>query len=694
MSKNLVIVESPAKAKTISKILGKNYKVMASVGHVRDLPKSKMGIDIENNYEPQYITIRGKGDVIKELKAARKKVDTVYLATDPDREGEAIAWHLAAILGLDNTQAFRIEFHEITKDAVKAALKSPKVLNHTLVDAQQARRVLDRLVGYSISPMLWRKIRKGLSAGRVQSAATKIICDREREIKAFVPEEYWSIHPSFKSSDGHAFEAQYYGYQGKSAELPDEASVKTVLDAIEGKPFIVTKVSKKQKSRSSYACFTTSSLQQEAANRYGFTTKKTMMIAQQLYEGITVQDGTVGLITYMRTDSVRISEEARKTLREFIEETYRKEYLIETSRKRPVAKSSQDAHEAIRPTGVQRTPESVTSYLTNDQLKLYRLIWERFVASEMADAISDSVQATISCNDHDFRANGSKLRFEGFLKVYSYASVTENELPLLTESDQMKLLKMNNEQHFTQPPARFSEATLVKEMEELGIGRPSTYAPTIGTILARGYVVKEKKNLLPTELGMIINEILEEYFDRIVDVRFTAEMENQLDLVSTGDLQWREVIDTFYQPFALDLKHADEALEKIDLSEMTDIPCDKCGAPMMIKHGRFGKFMACSKYPECSNTKPILNRIGIKCPVCHVGDAVERKTKKFKNFYGCSEFPACNFVSWNKPVGRDCPECGSFLVEQRTKKKSQISCSSKTCSYHEELDQGNNDSEK
>ncbi len=687
MSKNLVIVESPAKAKTISKILGKNYKVMASVGHVRDLPKSKMGIDIDNNYEPQYITIRGKGDVIKELKAARKKVDTVYLATDPDREGEAIAWHLAAILGLDDSQAFRIAFHEITKDAVKAALKSPKALNHTLVDAQQARRVLDRLVGYSISPMLWRKIRKGLSAGRVQSAATKIICDREREIKAFIPQEYWSIHPSFKNAEGQSFEAQFFGYQGKSAELPDEESVKKVLDAVKDQPFIVTKVTKKQKTRGSYPCFTTSSLQQEAANRYGFTTKKTMMIAQQLYEGITVQDGTVGLITYMRTDSVRISEDARKTLREFIEETYSKDYLAETSRKRPVAKASQDAHEAIRPTGVQRTPDGIASYLTQDQLKLYRLIWERFVASEMADAVSDSVQVTIGCNGYDFRANGSKLNFEGFLKVYSYASVTENELPLLTESEQLKLLKMNHEQHFTQPPARYSEATLVKEMEELGIGRPSTYAPTISTILARGYVVKEKKNLLPTELGIIINEILEEYFDRIVDVRFTAEMENQLDMVSTGDMQWREVIDTFYQPFALDLARADEALEKIDLSEMTDIPCDKCGAPMMIKHGRFGKFMACSRYPECSNTKPILNRIGINCPVCHVGDVVERKTKKFKNFYGCSEFPACNFVSWHKPVGRDCPVCGSFLVEQRTKKKAQISCSSKTCNYHEELEQ-------
>ncbi len=694
MSKNLVIVESPAKAKTISKILGKNYKVMASVGHVRDLPKSKMGIDIENNYEPQYITIRGKGDVIKDLKAARKKVDTVYLATDPDREGEAIAWHLAAILGLDDTQAFRIAFHEITKDAVKAALKTPKVLNHTLVDAQQARRVLDRLVGYSISPMLWRKIRKGLSAGRVQSAATKIICDREREITAFVPQEYWSIHPSFKGGDGHAFEAQYFGYQGKSAELPDAESVKTVLDAIEGQKYIVTKVTKKQKSRSSYPCFTTSSLQQEAANRYGFTTKKTMMIAQQLYEGITVQDGTVGLITYMRTDSVRISEEARKLMREYIEESLGKEYLTETSRKRPAAKASQDAHEAIRPTGVHRTPEAVSSYLTTDQLKLYRLIWERFVASEMADAVSDSVQVTISCNGHDFRSNGSKLKFDGFLRIYSYASVTENELPQLTESEQLKLVKMNHEQHFTQPPARYSEATLVKEMEELGIGRPSTYAPTISTILARGYVVKEKKNLLPTELGMIINEILEEYFDRIVDVRFTAEMENQLDLVSTGEMEWRQVIDTFYQPFAQDLKHADEALEKIDLSEMTDIPCDKCGAPMMIKHGRFGKFMACSKYPECSNTKPILNRIGITCPICHVGDVVERKTKKFKNFYGCSEFPACNFVSWHKPVGRDCPECGSFLVEQRTKKKSQISCSSKTCSYHEDLDQSSSDTDK
>jgi len=692
MSKNLVIVESPAKAKTISKILGKNYKVMASVGHVRDLPKSKMGINIENNFEPEYITIRGKGDVIKELKAARKKADTVYLATDPDREGEAIAWHLATILGLDAQSAFRIEFHEITKDAIKGALKGPKSLNHTLIDAQQARRVLDRLVGYSISPMLWRKIRKGLSAGRVQSAATKIICDREREIKAFVPQEYWSIHPSFRNAGGETFEAQYYGIQGKSAELPDEASVKAVLNAVADQPFTVAKVTKRQKNRSPYPCFTTSSLQQEAANRYGFTTKKTMMIAQQLYEGITVQDGTVGLITYMRTDSVRISEEARKALREYIEEAFSKEYLTESGRKRPVSKASQDAHEAIRPTGVHRTPDSVTAYLTADQLKLYRLIWERFVASEMADAVSDAVQAVITNSGHEFRANGSKLRFEGFLKVYSYASVTENELPLLTEGEVLKLAKMNFDQHFTQPPARYSEATLVKEMEELGIGRPSTYAPTISTILARGYVVKEKKNLVPTELGMIINEIMEEYFDRIVDVRFTAEMENQLDLVSTGDMEWRQVIESFYTSFEQDLKRADEAVEKIDLSEMTDIPCDKCGAFMMIKHGRFGKFMACSSYPECSNTKPILNRIDVKCPVCHTGDVVERKTKKFKNFYGCSEFPACNFVSWHKPIGRDCPECGSYLVEQRTRKKASISCSNKACGYKEALDTGSSDS--
>lgn len=694
MSKNLVIVESPAKAKTISKILGKNYKVMASVGHVRDLPKSKMGINIENNFEPEYITIRGKGDVIKELKSARKKADTVYLATDPDREGEAIAWHLAKILGLEEDKAFRIEFHEITKDAVKGAFKSPKPLNETLIDAQQARRVLDRLVGYSISPMLWRKIRKGLSAGRVQSAATKIICDREREINAFVPEEYWSIHPSFSNGSGENFEAQYYGTNGKSVELPNEESVNAVLKAIGDGTFTVSKITKRQKSRGSYPCFTTSSLQQEAANRYGFTTKKTMMVAQQLYEGITVQDGTVGLITYMRTDSVRISEEARKNVREYIETAFDKRYLLESVKKKPVAKASQDAHEAIRPTSVTRTPDALMSYLTTDQQKLYRLIWERFVASEMADAVSDQVQVAVQCNGHEFRANGSKLRFDGFLRVYSYASVTENELPALEENQVLMLNRMNHEQHFTQPPARFSEATLVKEMEEMGIGRPSTYAPTITTILARGYVVKEKKNLLPTELGMIINEIMEEFFQRIVDVRFTAEMENQLDLISTGEMEWRKVIETFYQPFAEELKRAEEAVEKIDLSEMTDIPCDKCGAPMMIKHGRFGKFMACSKYPECSNTKPILNKIGIKCPLCEVGDVVERKTKKFKNFYGCSEFPACGFVSWHKPIGRNCPECGSALVEKRTKKKAQIACNSKTCGYTEILVESSNDGDK
>lgn len=689
MSKNLVIVESPAKAKTISKFLGRNYKVLASVGHVRDLPKSKMGIDIENDFEPQYITIRGKGPVIKELKKEGKKAKKIFLATDPDREGEAIAWHLSSLLNIEDQEQCRVAFHEITKDAIKAAIKEPKQINHDLVDAQQARRMLDRLVGYSISPMLWRKVRKGLSAGRVQSVATKLICDREREIEAFIPKEYWSITPELLNKEKDALKADFYGEKGKKREVNSKEEVDQILNELEKGSYIVEKVNKKVKSRAPGFCFTTSSLQQEASNRFGFSTKKTMMIAQQLYEGIAVKGGTVGLITYMRTDSTRISEEARNGVRDFIKEEIGESYLSQKQRKKSNSKGAQDAHEAIRPTSVLRTPESLETYLAKDQLRLYKLIWERFVASEMADALTDAVQLIIKNGEYEFRANGSVLKFDGFLKIYTYTTIKENLLPLVEELDELKLKEMSSEQHFTQPPARYTEAALVKEMEEKGIGRPSTYAPTISTIISRGYVEREKKKLKPTELGNIINDIMENYFASIIDVGFTADLEMKLDEIGEGHTVWKSVIREFYSPFEKVLQHADEELEKIDLTEETDIDCEKCGHKMVIKHGRYGKFMACSNYPECNNTKAILNKIGVTCPVCKIGDVVERKTKKYKTFYGCSEFPNCNFMSWYKPTGKECPVCGEYLLEYKTKKKHEIRCSDKECGYTESISEEN-----
>jgi len=689
MSKNLVIVESPAKAKTIGKFLGRNYKVLASVGHVRDLPKSKMGIDIENDFEPQYITIRGKGDVIKELKKEGKKAKKVFLATDPDREGEAIAWHLSTLLKVEDEELCRVTFHEITKDAIKSAIKEPQRINHDLVDAQQARRMLDRLVGYSISPMLWRKVRKGLSAGRVQSVATKLICDREKLIEAFIPKEYWSITPELTNVDNKSFKAEFYGVGGKKLEINSSEETDKILAELDQGEYAVSKVNKKVKSRSPGFCFTTSSLQQEAANRFGFSTKKTMIIAQQLYEGIAVKGGTVGLITYMRTDSTRISDEAKTSLHAFIKEELGENYLSQKQRKKSASKNAQDAHEAIRPTAVLRTPESLESYLDKNQLKLYKLIWERFVASEMADALSDSLQIIVQNGDYEFRANGSVLKFDGFLKIYTYTTIKETLLPNVEEGDTLALKKMDSEQHFTQPPARFTEAALVKEMEERGIGRPSTYAPTISTILGRGYVEREKKMLKPTELGNIINEIMENYFASIIDVGFTADLEMKLDEIGEGGKEWKSVIRDFYQPFEGVLKHADEELEKIDLTEETDIDCEKCGNKMVIKHGRYGKFMACSNYPECSNTKAILNKVGVNCPVCKVGDVVERKTKKYKSFYGCSEFPDCNFMSWYKPTGKECPVCSEYLLEYKTKRKHEIKCSNKECGYTESIPEEN-----
>ncbi len=686
MSNILVIVESPAKAKTIEKFLGKNYKVVASIGHVRDLPKSTMGVDIENDFEPKYINIRGKGDLIKSLKAHAKKADKVYLATDPDREGEAIAWHLAYILGIDINEPCRVLFHEITKDAIKAAVKTPRAIDVKLVDAQQARRVLDRLVGYSISPILWRKVKKGLSAGRVQSVATRLICEREREITQFIPQEYWKLEATaFSQRHKEIFKMDFHGSLTEKIALENENQVDAIIKELADKTAQVTKVEKKKKLRNPHLPFITSSLQQEASNRFGFTTKKTMIIAQQLYEGITIKgQGTVGLITYMRTDSTRISEVARTACRAYIEEKYGTDQLSTEEKKGKVSKNAQDAHEAIRPTMVELAPNEIEGALTKDQLKLYDLIWSRYVSSQMASAVFESYSVEVAIGDYMFRATGSKLLFEGFLKIYQPGQQMDRLLPEFEEGETVKISALDPSQHFTQPPARFTEASLVKEMEEKGIGRPSTYAPTISTILSRGYVEKEKKSLKPTELGFIIDEIMTDYFSNIVDVAFTADMETKFDEIEEGDMQWKTSIRAFYGPFITMIEKADQEIEKVDLTEETDIDCEKCGKKMLIRHGRYGKFLACSDYPTCDNTKPILKKLGIKCPICEDGEIIERKSKKLKVFYGCSEFPKCTFVSWDMPIDKKCPKCGDLLVTKKTKKQEVIKCHSSTCDYVEQ----------
>lgn len=678
--KYLVIVESPAKAKTIEKYLGRNYKVVASVGHIRDLPKSKMGIDTENNYEPHYISIRGKGDVIKSLRSAAKKAEKVYLASDPDREGEAIAWHLAFLLDLDLKDKNRVVFNEITKDAVKAAFKEPRTIDLDLVDAQQARRILDRLVGYSISPILWRKVKKGLSAGRVQSVALKMIIDREKEIRNFVPEEYWSIDGNFQKAK-KKFKANFWGVNGKKKKLTNAESVKEITKLLTTKDYQVTKVEKKERKRNPAAPFTTSSLQQEAARKLNFRTRKTMMVAQQLYEGISLgKQGTVGLITYMRTDSKRIADSAKAETAEFIETTYGKEFSAHGGRKLKNAQGAQDAHEAIRPTSTLRTPDSIKEYLDKDQLKLYTLIWSRLVASQMTPAVLDTMKVNLEQNGVTFVANGSKIKFKGFMQVYVEGTddgkeEKENILPELAVGDSVKSVDIEPKQHFTQPPARFSEATLIRTLEENGVGRPSTYAPTLETIQRRYYVKLQQKRFEPTELGEIVNSLVEEFFPGIVDVHFTAEMENNLDAVEEGKENWVKVVDTFYRPFEKELENAEEKIEKIQIKdEPAGFDCDVCGHPMVIKLGRYGKFYACSNFPDCRNTKPIVKEIGVECPVCHKGQVIERKSKKNRIFYGCSRYPDCDFTSWDKPVGRSCPKCQQYLVEKKVKGGKQVVC--------------------
>ncbi|MEI2575300.1 type I DNA topoisomerase [Enterococcus faecalis] len=678
--KSLVIVESPAKAKTIEKYLGRNYKVVASVGHIRDLPKSKMGIDIENNYEPHYISIRGKGDVIKSLKAAAKKAEKVYLAADPDREGEAIAWHLAYLLGLDLKDKNRVVFNEITKEAVKAAFKEPRTINVDLVDAQQARRILDRLVGYSISPILWRKVKKGLSAGRVQSVALKMIIDRENEIREFKPEEYWSIDGNFQKGR-KKFKANFWGVDGKKKKLPNAEAVKEITSRIDGKDYDVTKVEKKERKRNPALPFTTSSLQQEAARKLNFRTRKTMMVAQQLYEGIALgKQGTVGLITYMRTDSTRIADSAKAEAAEFIEKTYGDEFSAHGGRKAKNTQGAQDAHEAVRPSSVLRTPDEMKKYLDKDQLKLYTLIWSRFVASQMTPAILDTMKVTLQQNGVTFIANGSKVKFKGFMQVYVEGrddgkEDKENILPELVEGDVVKSVDIEPKQHFTQPPARFSEATLIRTLEENGVGRPSTYAPTLETIQRRYYVKLTNKRFEPTELGEIVNSLVSEFFPQIVDTHFTATMETDLDKVGEGQEKWVEVVDRFYKPFEKELTNAEEKIEKIQIKdEPAGFDCELCGHPMVIKLGRYGKFYACSNFPDCRNTKAIVKEIGVTCPVCHEGQVIERKSKKNRIFYGCSRYPECDFTSWDKPVGRPCPKCGQYLVEKKVKGGKQVVC--------------------
>ena len=691
MAKALVIVESPAKAKTIEKFLGKShYTVKASVGHVRDLPKSQLGVDIENNFEPKYINIRGKGDVIKELKKEAKKAKKVYLATDPDREGEAISWHLSYILNIDEEEKCRIEFNEITKDAIKKAIKSPRNINLNLVDAQQARRVLDRLLGYQISPILWQKVRKGLSAGRVQSVTTKLICEREEEIKAFVPKEYWSIELIASNKEENNLTLKFYGKDNEKIELENEEQVKEILKTIENGNLVVTKIESRSRRKSAPKPYTTSVLQQDAANKLNFTTKKTMMVAQELYEGIDVKgEGTVGLISYIRTDSKRISEEAREKAKgyiiESIGENYYKDHAKDSKGKKE--KKVQDAHEAIRPTSVDRTPDSIKDSLSKEQYKLYNLIWRRFVASQMEDSVFDVLNVECKIEDLIFKATGSKLKFDGYTKIYNFTEREDKILPSLDEGEILKIQEYNPQQHFTSPPPRYTEASLVKTLEELGIGRPSTYAPTITTILNREYVEKDGASLVPTELGIIVTKILDENFQKFMEVDFTADMESQLDQIEEGNVEWKKVVEEFYSPLAEAIRVAIEKIEKVNMDEETDEICELCGSNMVIKYGRFGKFMACKNYPECKNTKPIVSKIGVKCPKCKEGDIIMRKSKKKKVFYGCSNYPDCDFVAWNKPVEEPCEVCGSYMYEKYSKSGTKIVCSNKECKHEKIIEQ-------
>lgn len=740
MGKSLLIVESPAKAKTVKKILGNDFVVKASMGHFRDLPKNKLGIDLEHKFAPQYVIMKEKTKVVKELKDAAEGVDTIYLAPDPDREGEAIAWHLENILAQKGRKIERIEFHEITKDGVTNAMKHSRSIDMDLVNAQQARRVLDRLVGYKISPLLWRKIQKGLSAGRVQSVALRLICDREKEIKAFKPEEYWTIEAELaKEKAKTSFRAELSKFKNKKVEIGSEKEGQKIMDALKGEAFRVEKIARSKRTKNPAPPFITSALQRDAATRYGFSPSKTMMVAQQLYEGIELSRGeTVGLITYMRTDSTRIAPEASEEAKNYIESKYGKNYLPKTKRVYKAKAGAQEAHEAIRPTSLTRSPAEIKGHLNADQLKLYQLIWNRFMASQMASMELEILSVEIGAGDGLFKASDSKVLFDGYRILYTdseedTSDEANKKLPELKEKEPLKFLKFHPEQHFTQPPPSFNEASLIKELEDKGIGRPSTYAPTVATLLDREYVVKEEKRLKPTPLGEEVNETMKKHFASIVDTGFTADMEGQLDQVAEGKVQWQKVIGEFYEPFAKTLETAEKTMEKVvilsdevcdkcgrpmaiksgrfgkflactgypeckntkPLKEdrekagaagaarpepvMTEEKCDLCGAPMVIKHGRYGEFLGCSRYPECKNMKPIVKSTGVKCPECGKGEIVQKRGGKGKTFYGCNQYPKCKFALWNEPTGEKCPDCSSLLVTKHLKKGDVVACSK--CKY-------------
>ncbi len=669
MADKLVIVESPSKATTIKKYLGKGYTVTASNGHVIDLPKSQLGIDVDNGFEPRYITIRGKGDLIKNLKKLAKGANKIYLATDPDREGEAISWHLAKALDIDENSKCRITFNEITKKAVTAGIKEPRKIDLNLVDAQQARRVLDRIVGYKISPLLWKKVKKGLSAGRVQSVATKLICDREEEIENFKTEEYWTLDANLLKGR-KKINTKFYGKGSKKINITSGEEADKIINALENAEYKVSEIKTSAKKKSPAPPFITSTLQQDAGKKLGFKSARTMQAAQQLYEGINIKGkGQIGLITYMRTDSLRISDDARKEAREFINKTYGNEFLPKSERIYKTKKNAQDAHEAIRPSYVEYTPESIKASLTGDQYKIYKLIWERFVASQMTDAVYDTVMVTVTANDYIFKTSGSTIKSEGFTKVYieNTEEAKQSKLPELEKGEILKLDLLDKQQHFTQPPARYTEASLIKTFEELGIGRPSTYSPTITTIISRGYVVTEKKSLVPTELGKIVNALMKENFKDIVDVDFTANMEDDLDKIEEGKLNWQNVISEFYSPFETTLKEAEKNIGEIELKdEESDVACEKCGRMMVYKHGKFGKFLACPGFPECRNTRTIVKEINVKCPSCG-GEVIEKKSKRGKLFYGCNNYPECDFTSWDKPTNQKCPSCNGVMFEKKGK---------------------------
>ena len=688
MPKSLIIVESPAKTKTLKNFLGNSYIIEASMGHVRDLPKSKLGVNIEENFQPQYSKLAERKDVITRLKTAAKKVNTVYLASDPDREGEAIAWHLKELLKLDNVK--RITFNEITKSAVTESLSHPKDINMDLVNAQQARRVLDRLVGYKLSPLLWSKIKKNLSAGRVQSVAVRLICDRERQILAFIPVEYWDIKAELKPlNKDQSFEAQLVTINGKKAELSSEKETSSVLNQLNGAIYDISSIKNTVKKRNPALPFVTSTLEQEASRKLGFSTRKTMSIAQQLYEGIELgQDGHIGLITYMRTDSTRISKEAQDEVKSYIKENYGDKFLAVYKQKNNT--SAQDAHEAIRPTSITRIPQNISKYMTNDQSKLYKLIWQRFLASMMAPAEYNVMTVEIMANDCKFRATGSTIKFEGFTKVYTEGkddTIKEDEdmppLPLMKEGDRLNLIKLIPKQHFTEPPARYTEATLVKSLESNGIGRPSTYHAIISTILDRKYVELNEKKFIPTDLGFIVNDKLIEHFPIIMDIKFTADVEKELDMVGEGKLEWTALLKKLYDPFEEQLNKAKAEMIKVPMEPtISDQVCPNCGKPMYVRESRFGEFLGCSDYPECKTTMPLAKKIDIKCPNCSDGNIIEKKSKKSKIFYGCDKYPDCTFVSWDRPTDKKCPECGNLLGEWRYGGKLVgYRCTSLDCKY-------------